>query len=134
MATNRDAQTFLIGLRSKYPQYKDYDDATLMSAIQKKYPQYRDINVGTLPHSESLIDKALKASRGFMEGFSDVETLGASTLARKAAESLVPLPPQAEQKYQEMTSTDPTAKAIGGAIPVARGIQQLGKLGINSLF
>ena len=60
MATSaRDAQTFLIKVKEKYPQYKDYDDATLFSAIQKKYPQYRDVQMGTIPNVNKLIDSAI---------------------------------------------------------------------------
>lgn len=62
MATKRDAQTLLIGFRSKYPRYKDVDDATLLSAIQKKYPQYRDISLDSIPYSENILQKAVKES------------------------------------------------------------------------
>jgi len=90
--------------------------------------------MGVIPKSENLLQRAMKASQGFTQGFADVSTLGGTALARGAAEKLVPLPPQAEERYQELTEADPASYAVGAAIPIARGAQQLGSMGINALF
>lgn len=90
--------------------------------------------VDTIPKTENLLQKAIRKAGSFSEGFMDVETLGGTWAARKGAEALTPLPPEGEQMYQEMTAADPVAKAAGAALPIARGVQQVGKAGINALF
>ena len=62
MATERDAQTLLSGYRTKFPRYKDVDDATLLGAIQKKYPAYKDVSLGVIPKTENFLQKAIRVA------------------------------------------------------------------------
>lgn len=63
MDAKRDSQSFLAGLRTKYPQYDKIDDETLMSQIKTKYPQYNDVASNSLPNPENFLQKAIKNSR-----------------------------------------------------------------------
>ena len=84
MAPIRDAQTLLSGYRTKYPRYKDVDDATLLGAIQKKYPAYKDVSLQTIPNTESFLEKAIKTAGLFVpqskDEWSDVPKIAANAV------------------------------------------------------
>lgn len=99
---------------------------------------YEAAKVGEIPNTENFLQKAIKAAQGGSQGFFDSYTLGATKLARYAgdmvANKIAPLPPEAEQDFQNITEGDPNAYAVGASVPIARGAQQLAGAGMNALF
>lgn len=103
---------------------------------------------GKIEHPENFLQRAIKnsqpfidKSQGFVRGFAGAETFGGTELARMGADKLVdslPFSPQVKEqgkiKSDEMMAGDPTSTAIGAALPVAHGAQQLAKGGIEALF
>ena len=101
---------------------------------------YEGAIVGNIPKTENLIQKAIRNASGFQRGFANVQTLGGINLAESGADFLADKflgqpPPEVQSGVEAITHPKaPTAEFIGGALPIARGVQQLGKFGINALF
>lgn len=90
--------------------------------------------LGVVPKSENVLGKIAKLSQGATQGFADTFTMGGTALARGAADKMVPLEGEAQEKFNEITETDPIAYGAGAAVPIMKGVTDLGRAGINSLF
>jgi len=135
----RDAQTFLAGIKKKYPQYANIDDATLLSTIQKKYPQYKDIALDTRPNFNNLLGSLRKAQFGpfpFIPSSAE-ETKDIGRAGLKGFSSLLGgLPefasgdtlPEPETPFgRSLSSAFQTAPYFVGGVGAFKGLGALGK-------
>ena len=94
------------------------------------YQRAKQLVGGNIPPWQKVLDAATsfgKEAQGFSQGFADAYTFGATNLAEKAAEKLVPLPEEAESKYQEIVN--PKTSGIGEALGFGTGA--FGQLAVN---
>jgi len=83
------------------------------------------------------VGQSIKISDGFGRGFGDANYLGVPALTRwagdKTAQAVYPASPEVKNRVDEKMKSNPLAYGMGAALPVGKGIYDLGKLGVRGI-